>query len=148
MLRNIEKVANIRFKDIGPPQPDDILNRMTIDLIHHLKTIDENVLDYFEWLAGEMIYEVGAEKALARALAYITGIKQRIPCQSVMNKIPNMITYKFKATQTNRGELKPQDLIKFLEERITLDGKNFSISEIVKKTVQTVTPRCLAFEFP
>ncbi len=95
-----------------------------------------------------MIYEVGAEKALARALAYITNIKQRIPCQSILHKIPNMITYKFKATQTNRGELKPQDLIKFLEEKISLDGRNISISEIVTKTVQTVTPRCLAFDFP
>lgn len=63
-----------------------------------------------------MIYEVGAEKALARALAYITGIKQRIPCQSVMNKQPNMITYKFKSL--NKREVKPQDLIKFLEERL------------------------------
>lgn len=44
-----------------------------------------------------MIYEVGAEKALARALAYITGIKHRIPCQSILNKLPNMITYKFKS---------------------------------------------------
>lgn len=49
-----------------------------------------------------MIYEVGAEKALARALAFITGIKQRIQCVSVMNKVPGMVTYKFKAGLTNR----------------------------------------------
>ncbi len=52
LLRNIEKVAKIRFKDIGPPQPDDILNRVTMDLIQHLKDIDQGPLDYFEWLAG------------------------------------------------------------------------------------------------
>jgi hypothetical protein len=77
------------------------LNRITIDLIHHLKSIDEKVLDYFEWLSGEMIYEFGAEKALSRALAHITGVKQRIQCTSILTKQPNMITYKFKYTPTS-----------------------------------------------
>ena len=109
-------MANIRFKDIGPPQPDDILNRVTIDLIHHLKTVDESVLDYFEWLAGEMIYELGSQKALARALAYITGIKQRLPCQAVMSKRMNMITYKFKyiGNDSKKSEVTPDQLIEFL----------------------------------
>jgi hypothetical protein len=90
-----------------------------------------------------MIYEVGAEKALARALAYITGIKQRIPCQAVMSKQVNMVTYKFKSL--NKRDVKPQDLIKFLEERLQVEGRMPSVAEIITKTVQTVTPRCLAF---
>jgi hypothetical protein len=56
-----------------------------------------------------MIYEVGAEKALARALAYITGIKQRILCVSIMEKMQNFITYKFKYIGTNasKAEVRP-----------------------------------------
>ncbi len=80
---------------------------------------------------------------MARALAYITGIKQRIPSQSVMNKQPGMITYKFKSLK--RKDLKPQDLIKYLEEKLQIEGRMPNIAEIVTKTVQTVTPRCLAF---
>lgn len=151
LLRNIERVANIKFKDIGPPQQDDLLNRITIDLIHHLKNIDENVLDYFEWLAGEMIYEVGAEKALARALASITGVTKRIQCTSVMTKQPNMITYKFKCapSASKKTELKPQDLVKYLEDRMqTGERKIPNLADIIMRNVQTVTSKCLAFEFP
>ncbi len=43
-----------------------------------------------------MIYEVGAEKALARTFAYITNVSQRIPCVSILHKQNQMITYKFK----------------------------------------------------
>ncbi len=150
MLRNIERVANIKFKDIGPPQQDDLLNRITIDLIHHLKNIDENVLDYFEWLAGEMIYELGAEKALARTLAHITGVTKRIPCTSIMTKQPSMITYKFKysPTSSKKSDIKPQDLVKFLEERLQIESKIPNLAEIITRNVQTVTSKCLAFEFP
>jgi superfamily II DNA/RNA helicase len=151
LLRNIERVANIKFRDIGPPQQDDLLNRLTIDLIHHLKNIDENILDYFEWLASEMIYEMGSEKALARALAHITGVTKRIACTSVMNKQPGMITYKFKyaPSATKKVELQPEDLIRYLEDRLqTGEKKVANIAEIVKGTVKTVTAKCLAFEFP
>ncbi len=57
-----------------------------------------------------------------------------------------MITYKFKSL--TRKDLKPQDLIKYLEEKLQIEGRMPNIAEIVTKTVQTVTPRCLAFEFP
>jgi superfamily II DNA/RNA helicase len=154
LLRNIERVANIKFKDIGPPQKDDLLNRITIDLIHHLKNIDENVLDYFEWLAGEMIYEHGAEKALARALAHITGVNQRINCNSIMTKQPAMITYKLKyaPSGSKKTELRPQDLIEFLSKKFESFNTSLknppNIPEIIMRNVQTVTSKCLAFEFP
>lgn len=73
-----------------------------------------------------MIYELGADKALARALAYITGIKQRIPCVSILGKQPDWVTYKFKYIGTNlsRAQIKPQDLVAFLEERLKLSHQN------------------------
>jgi hypothetical protein len=45
-------VAKIQFKDIGPPQPDEFLTRITLDMIQKLKNIDEAPLDYFQDLAS------------------------------------------------------------------------------------------------
>lgn len=48
LLKNIEKVAKIQFKDIGPPQNDEFLTRITLDIIQQMKSIDEAPLEYFE----------------------------------------------------------------------------------------------------
>ena len=53
-------MAQIKFKDIGPPQPDDKLTRRTLDIVHNLKAIDESCLDYFEDIAMEFAYDEGA----------------------------------------------------------------------------------------
>lgn len=63
---------------------------------------------------------------MAKALAYITGIKNRIQTESIMDKEKNMITYKFKyiGSDPKKLEVSNETLIKFLEERL--------FSEIVK----------------
>ena len=67
-----------------------------------------------------------------------------------MTKQPSMITYKFKyaATSSKHSEIKPQNLVKHLEERLQIDMKIPNLAEIVMRNVQTVTPKCLAFDFP
>lgn len=61
-----------------------------------------------------------------------------------------MITYKFKYSPnaSRNSDLVPQDLIKYLEERLQVDRKIPNLAEIVMRTAQAVTPKCLVFDFP
>ena len=57
--------------------------------------MDEGLVEYFEEAAKELIVEVGAEKALALALAQISGIKTPPRNYSIQTNIQGYMTYAF-----------------------------------------------------
>lgn len=51
LLDRIERIAKIKIKKIGPPQPVDIVKASARDIVLSLKTVDDGVLQYFNDIA-------------------------------------------------------------------------------------------------
>ena len=54
-MERIEKLAKIKFKQIGPPQPLDIMKRNANDIVISLKKVEDEALEAFIEIAEEMI---------------------------------------------------------------------------------------------
>lgn len=93
LVERIERIAKIKMRKIGPPQPGDIVKASARDIAISLKEVDDSVLSYFNEIAEEMINEVGTVKALSRALAYISGNTKKISQRSLLCSIEGYITY-------------------------------------------------------
>ena len=93
LLERIERLTKIKLKKTGPPQPGDIVKSSARDIVISLKTVEDGVLQYFNEIAAEMIEEEGAEKALSKALAFISGNTKKISQRSILCSIEGYITY-------------------------------------------------------
>ena len=77
-LKNIEARSGVHFKRIGAPQPADIIIASARDARRTLDGVSDTVIPYFEDVAKELIAEKGAVKALAAALAEISGQRDAV----------------------------------------------------------------------
>ena len=93
LLERIERLAKIKMRKIGPPQPGDIVKASARDIVISLKTVEDSVLQFFNEIAEEMIEEEGAVKALSKALAFISGNTKKISQRSILCSIEGYITY-------------------------------------------------------
>lgn len=74
LIERIERIAKIKLKKTGAPQPTDIVKASARDIVISLKSVSDSVLPHFNDIAKEMIDEVGDPViALSKALAYISG---------------------------------------------------------------------------
>lgn len=73
MITKIEELAGIKMKRIGAPQPADILKASAQDVRPYLNKVEPDVVEFYRKSAKDLIGEMGAEDALAQALACITG---------------------------------------------------------------------------
>ena len=96
LVERIERVAKIKFKKIGAPQPVDIIKSSARDIVISLKSVNESVLSYFNEIAEEMVEEDGPVAALSKALAYISGNTQKISQRSLLCSMDGYITYMVK----------------------------------------------------
>ncbi len=55
LLERIERLAKIKMRKIGPPQPGDIVKASARDIVISLKTVEDSVLQFFNEIAEEMI---------------------------------------------------------------------------------------------
>lgn len=86
LIERIERIAKMKFKRTGVPQPGDIIKASARDIVISLKSVRDIVLPFFTDIAREMIEEVGDPvKALAKALAYISGNTDKISQRSLLN---------------------------------------------------------------
>ncbi|XP_025059354.1 nucleolar RNA helicase 2, partial [Alligator sinensis] len=79
-LRHVEQKAGIIFKRIGVPTPTDIIKASSKDAVRFLDSVPPSAINYFTQSAEKLIEEKGAVRALAAALAHISGatsIEQR-----------------------------------------------------------------------
>ncbi len=93
LVERIERMAKIKMKKIGPPQPVDIIRSSARDIVISLKEVSEGVLEHFNDISEEMIKEEGAVKALSKALAFISGNTKKISQRSILCSIEGYITY-------------------------------------------------------
>jgi ATP-dependent RNA helicase DDX21 len=98
LIERIERIAKLKFKRTGVPQPTDIVRASARDIVISLKEVKDSVLHYFMDIAKEMIDEQSDPvKSLAKALAYISGNTERISQRSLLNSADGFITYILKA---------------------------------------------------
>ncbi|XP_019363395.1 PREDICTED: nucleolar RNA helicase 2 [Gavialis gangeticus] len=79
-LRHVEQKAGIIFKRVGVPTATEIIKASSKDAVRFLDSVPPSAIDYFTQSAEKLIEEKGAVRALAAALAHISGatsIEQR-----------------------------------------------------------------------
>jgi ATP-dependent RNA helicase DDX21 len=57
LVERIERIAKIKFRKTGAPQPVDIIKASARDIVISLKSVNDVVLSYFSEIAQEMISE-------------------------------------------------------------------------------------------
>ncbi|XP_077451132.1 nucleolar RNA helicase 2 [Stigmatopora argus] len=72
-LRDVERIAGIKFKRVGPPSTTDLLNSSRKDALRLLDSVPATAAEYFRDSAEKLIEKKGAVDALAAALAHISG---------------------------------------------------------------------------
>lgn len=98
LIERIERIAKMKFKKTGTPQPVDIVRASARDIVISLKSVKDAVLPHFMDIAKEMIDSEGnPAKALAKALAYISGNTEKISQRSLLNSSEGYITYVLKS---------------------------------------------------
>lgn len=66
------------MKKVGAPQPEDLLKASSRDIVLSLRSVSKECSLLFKNVALELIEEVGAEEALARAISYIAGYTEKM----------------------------------------------------------------------
>ncbi|CAH1794288.1 unnamed protein product [Owenia fusiformis] len=94
-LKTVENRAGIKFKRIGGPTTKDIIRASAEDAARSLEGIPDATLDHFTESAEKLIEEKGAAKALAAALAVISGCT-KIVSRSLLSSNEGYTTYLFR----------------------------------------------------
>lgn len=74
LLSRIEQRAKIKFKKIGAPQKTDIIESNIRDITQNLEKIDKSIVQLFDASSKSLVEQYGAENAISRLLAVISGI--------------------------------------------------------------------------
>ena len=96
LLERIEQKCKIKFKKIGAPQKKDIIQASIRDTNKNLMGIDDTMIKLFMDDALKLIEEFGAENAIARLLAYVSGYTQKMKSRSLLCGAEGWVTYSIK----------------------------------------------------
>ncbi len=96
LLEQIEQKAKIKIKRIGAPQKKDIIEASIRDTYRSLMSIDDSMIKLFTDNAKKLIEEFGAENAVARLLAYVSGHTKNMKSRSLLCGAEGWITYQIK----------------------------------------------------
>ena len=96
LLEQIEQKAKIKIKRIGAPQTKDIIEASIRDTYRSLMSIDDSMIKLFTDNAKKLIEEFGAENAVARLLAYVSGHTKNMKSRSLLCGAEGWITYQIK----------------------------------------------------
>nr|XP_002130533.1 nucleolar RNA helicase 2 [Ciona intestinalis] len=94
MIKKVERVAGIKFKMVGPPQPKDIVKASVNDAIASLDLVDKKITAEFMKHAEQVAsnHAGGAMEALASALAYMAGASD-LKSRSLLNAQADFTTW-------------------------------------------------------
>lgn len=82
LITRIERIAKIKFKKIGAPQPHEIIEASARDIATSFSEVHKDVLQPFAATAEDLVEQFGEKEALQRALAIISGNTQAIKQRS------------------------------------------------------------------
>jgi len=118
-VQNVERRAGVKFSRIGAPQQSDLIRSSADDAVRAIDEVNEDVIDYFIPSAKELIESRGAEKALAAALAFISGTTE-ITSRSMLTSQTGYTTYIMKQNWELRSTgLIWQTLKRYFDESFT-----------------------------
>jgi len=134
-VQNVERKAGVKFSRIGAPQQSDLIQSSADDAARAIDEVNENVIDYFIPSAKELIESRGAEKALAAALAFISGTTEIIS-RSMLTSQTGYTTYIMK----QNWELRSTGLIwstlkRYFDESLTNSLRNMRMCKDKKGCV-------------
>jgi ATP-dependent RNA helicase DDX21 len=105
LLRNISKRAGVQFKQVGAPQPMDIVSAHASDMMDTLKSVHKDVLPYFTDTAEGFLafHKNDPIMALSAALAVVSGTTKPLPPRSLLSANEGFLTLLFKTQHTIRN---------------------------------------------
>ncbi|XP_001347224.1 Nucleolar RNA helicase II (macronuclear) [Paramecium tetraurelia strain d4-2] len=93
LIERVERVAKIKFIKISAPQHQDIIKASSRDLQTSLQVVSKEIVDMFQPVAQEIISRCDPVEALARALACVSGYKDKLQNRSMLGSFEGYITY-------------------------------------------------------
>jgi len=92
LIRSIELKAKITISRIGTPQAQDLIKSALDIAVAQLEKVNDAVLPFFEATAKKLIEANGGEKALAAALATLTGYTTPLKQRSLLASVDGYTT--------------------------------------------------------
>merc|ERR1719397_2019716 len=134
-VQNVERKAGVKFSRIGAPQQSDLIQSSADDAARAIDEVNDDVIDYFIPSAKELIESRGAEKALAAALAFISGTTEIIS-RSMLTSQTGYTTYIMKQNWELRSTgLIWQTLKRYFDESLTNSLRNMRMCKDKKGCV-------------
>ncbi len=99
LISKIEYRAGIKLQKIGAPLPNDIIKASSRDSAESLCKVNETIIPLYMEAAQNCIKTYGPEKAVAMALAYMSGNYTEMKNRSLLTGSEDFITYKIETTQ-------------------------------------------------
>jgi ATP-dependent RNA helicase DDX21 len=99
LLKRITKQAKIQFKKVGAPQREDIIDSNLRDITHSIEKVDGSIKTLFGESAKKLVATYGAEEAVSRLLAIVSGHTEKLKSRSVLCGAEGYITYLVKTTK-------------------------------------------------
>lgn len=93
LIERIQKLAKVKFSKISPPQHQDIIKASSRDLVLSLQAVSKEIVDLFEPVAEEIMESLDPKEALARALACVSGYKDKFTTRSMLGSFEGYVTY-------------------------------------------------------
>ena len=100
LIRRIENKCKFKFKKIGAPQKNEIIEASARDISSAISEIDDSMINLFKTNANELINEYTAEIAIARLLAYVSGHTEKLKSRSLIVGAEGFVTYQIKTPTT------------------------------------------------
>lgn len=98
-VKEIESAVGNKFEWAGAPQPADIVSASALAVMEDVADVDDKVFPLFEDAAKKLIEEMGAQEALAAALACLTGHTKEMRSRSLLSNSDDFVTCQFQADQ-------------------------------------------------
>ncbi|ORY01863.1 DEAD-domain-containing protein [Basidiobolus meristosporus CBS 931.73] len=101
-LKTLQRRTGMSLQVVGAPQPEDIIKATAFEAAQNIKDVSPKALPFFNGAAEELISELGAEKAVAAALAFIAGYSQGVQSRSLLSGMTGFTTLICRLTYTIR----------------------------------------------
>ena len=93
LIQRIENKAKIKFKKIGAPQRNEIVESSIRDITTSVSNIDDSMIKIFQTSASKLIEEYGAENAVSRLFAFLSGHTEKMKSRSLLCGAEGFVTY-------------------------------------------------------
>ena len=98
-LHDLAKTTKSDFKMISAPTVDELVKSSTKQAQIRLEMVDEDIGRYFEETASDLIESQGAENALAKALAALSGLTEAPAPRSSLTYEEGLVTCQLKSSR-------------------------------------------------